>query len=69
MWGPGDIEKAQGSSGDHHSSTYRIGGVALEGASVDLDIGLADKQGLLRPIELDITRVGNWRKVQEISWD
>jgi hypothetical protein len=72
MWGPGNwsTKKVQDHPADQHSFTYLSGGVALEGASVDLHLGTA------RPINCTallswMSRPGNWstKKVQERSAD
>ena len=67
MWGPGNwsTKKVQERSADQHSSTYLSGGVALEGASVDLHLGAVriNCSALLSWMSGPRT----WRKVQEIS--
>jgi hypothetical protein len=65
---PPDMEKFQESSADHHSSTYPVSGVGVEGAGVDLHIGTTRRTNCSALLSW-MSRPGNWstKKVQELS--
>ena len=66
MWAAGTWKKNQERSADHHSSTYPVRGVGVEGRIMD------DKSSILNVDCSSVLQVacgapGTWKKVQEVS--